>query len=130
GRSTKVVVTDGSTIQRPFYGEQTFKAMILIMGALTVFVLIVCVNVTTLLLARAAARGQEIAVRVALGAGRLRLMRMLVVDALLLGAVASLGSVYLAYQLPGILEHWLTNAWGEGGGLGIRRRRTGACSAI
>ncbi len=116
GRSTKVVVTDGSTIQRPFYGEQTFKAMILIMGALTVFVLIVCVNVTTLLLARAAARGQEIAVRVALGAGRLRLMRMLVVETLLLAAVASLGSVYLAYQLPGILEHWLTNAWGEGGG--------------
>jgi predicted permease len=116
GRSTKVVVTDGSPIQRPFYGERTLKAMILIMGALTVFVLIVCVNVTTLLLARAAARGQEIAVRVALGAGRLRLMRMLVVETLLLAAVASLGSVYLAYKLPGILEHWLTNAWGEAGG--------------
>src|SRR5262245_6914636 len=116
GRSANVVVTDGSPIQRPFYGERTFKAVILIMGALTVFVLIVCVNVTTLLLARAAARGQEIAVRVALGAGRLRLMRMLVVETLLLAAAASWGSVYLAFKLPGILEHWLTNAWGEAGG--------------
>jgi predicted permease len=43
-------------------------------------------------------------------------MRMLVIETLLLAAVASLGSVYLAYQLPGILEHWLTNAWGEAGG--------------
>ncbi|MGH9855253.1 MAG: ABC transporter permease, partial [Blastocatellia bacterium] len=116
GRITTVAVTDGSPIQEPFYGERLVKVMALIVGALIVFVLIVCVNVTTLLLARAAARGQEIAVRVALGAGRLRLMRMLLVETFLLAAVASLGSVYLAYQLPGILEHWLTNPWGEGGG--------------
>src|SRR5215813_15077705 len=84
GRSTTVFVTDGSEIQEPFQGRDFMEGLALILGALTVFVLIVCVNVTTLLLARAAARRQEIAVRVALGAGRLRLIRMLLVETFLL----------------------------------------------
>src|SRR5215470_18565093 len=117
GRSTKVFVTDGSDIREPVHGRQLVGGLVLILGALTVFVLIVCVNVTALLLARAAARQQEIAVRVALGAGRLRLIRMLLVETFLLASAAGLASVYLAYKLPGILERWLTNAWGEGGGV-------------
>jgi predicted permease len=117
GRSTTVFVTDGSDIQEPVHGRQTVVGVfVLLLSALTVFVLIVCVNVTALLLARAAARQQEIAVRVALGAGRLRLIRMLLIETLLLASVAGLASVYLAYKLPGILGHWLTNARGEGGG--------------
>jgi predicted permease len=115
-RITTIAVTDGSSIQIPTYSKPMVKVIALILGALTVFVLIVCVNVTTLLLARAAARHQEIAVRVALGAGRLRLIRMLLVETMLLASVAGLASVYLAYQLPGVLEHWLVNPWGEGGG--------------
>jgi predicted permease len=116
GRTTTVAVTNGSPIQRPFFGQQSKSVLGLILGALTVFVLIVCVNVTTLLLARAAARQQEIAVRVALGAGRLRLILMLLTETLLLASAAGLASIYLAYQLPRILDHWLTNPWGEGGG--------------
>src|SRR5215475_1519111 len=117
GRSTTVFVTDGSEIQEPFQGRDFVGGLALILGALTVFVLIVCVNVTTLLLARAAARQQEIAVRVALGAGRLRLIRMLLVETFLLASVAGLASVYLAYKSPGVLDRWLTNARGEGGGV-------------
>jgi putative ABC transport system permease protein len=41
---------------------------------------------------------------------------MLLVETLLLASVAGLASVYLAYQLPGVLERWLVNPWGEGGG--------------
>jgi predicted permease len=117
GRSTTVFVTDGSEIQEPFQGRDFVGGLALILGAQTVFVLIVCVNVTTLLLARAAARQQEIAVRVALGAGRLRLIRMLLVETFLLASVAGLASVYLAYKSPGVLDRWLTNAWGEAGGV-------------
>ena len=117
GRSTTVFVTDGSDIQEPFQGSDFVGGLALILGALTVFVLIVCANVTTLLLARAAARQQEIAVRVALGAGRLRLIRMLLVETLLLASMAGLASVYLAFKLPGVLDRWLTNARGEGGGV-------------
>jgi len=117
GRSTTVFVTDGSDIQEPFQGSDFVGGLALILGALTVFVLIVCANVTTLLLARAAARQQEIAVRVALGAGRLRLIRMLLVETFLLASAAGLASVYLAYKSPGVLGRWLTNARGEGGGV-------------
>jgi predicted permease len=112
-RSAKIFVTNGSEIQEPSQGSQTAGALALILGALTVFVLIVCVNVTTLLLARAASRQQEIAVRLALGAGRLRLMRMLLVETFLLAAAASLASVFLAYRFPVYLEHWRTNPRGE-----------------
>jgi putative ABC transport system permease protein len=116
GRFTTVAVTDGSPIQEPSSGRAQIIGLIFILGILIAFVLIVCVNVTTLLLARAAARQQEIAVRVALGAGRLRLIRMLLSETLLLASIAGLASVYLAYRLPGILLHWLVNPWGEGGG--------------
>ncbi|MBO0798071.1 MAG: FtsX-like permease family protein, partial [Blastocatellia bacterium] len=115
-RITSVAVTDGSPIQEPSSGRAQVVGLIFILGVLTIFVLIVCVNVTTLLLARAAARQQEIAVRVALGAGRLRLIRMLLTETLLLASVAGLASIYLAYRLPGILLQWFVNPWGEGGG--------------
>jgi len=80
----------------------------LIMGILTILVLIICTNVTTLLLARGAARRQEIAVRLALGAGRMRLVRMLMTETLLLASIAGLASLYFTYHLPGALMIWIS----------------------
>ncbi len=73
------------------------RSLLILFGAVTILLLIACTNVSSLLLARAAARAREMGIRASLGAGQLRLMRQLLTESTLIGIAAGIAGSLLAY---------------------------------
>ncbi|MEZ5355267.1 MAG: ABC transporter permease [Bryobacteraceae bacterium] len=97
--------TSSLSALREYVSGKLRRPLLVLWSAVGLIMLIVCVNLSNLLLARAAARSKEFAIRGALGAGRGRLFRQLLAENLVLTAAGATGGLALAIGLTRYLAH-------------------------
>ncbi|HEX4771318.1 MAG TPA: ABC transporter permease [Bryobacteraceae bacterium] len=94
-----------------FAGKDQGQSVRILMGLVAFVLLLGCVNIANLLLARSATRKREISVRLALGAGRFRIIRQVLTESLLLSALGGIAGMLLGYWTRNFIPHFLSKAW-------------------
>jgi putative ABC transport system permease protein len=110
--------------------SDTRGALWTLLGAVFAVLAIGCVNIAGLLLARGVKREREMAMRVAIGAGRMRLLRQMLTEGLLIAVVGSAAGVALAAGLLEIMRAFLIKALERGGEIHLNFAVLGASVAV
>jgi putative ABC transport system permease protein len=85
-----------ASLRSEYCGEETGRVLHLLLGAAGLLLVVACVNVADLLLIRGLQRGKEITIRATLGAGRLRVLRQLVIEGLLIALLGLAAGVLIS----------------------------------
>ena len=105
-RAKEVVVSDGARGQSSLH-QRVQTPLFLLIGITAIVLIIACANIANLLLARAATRSLEMAVRLSLGAGRRQLLTQLLTESILLAALGGIVSLLVAQWTLGGLASLL-----------------------
>ncbi|MGA7461339.1 MAG: ABC transporter permease [Candidatus Korobacteraceae bacterium] len=125
GRSAQVM-----PLTRLITGNDQRQAL-WIMAAGVVFVLLIaCVDVAVMLLARGVSRQREMAIRTALGAGRVRIIRQILLENCVLGLISAIAGLLIAWGLTVAMSQFLTKSFQRGGDIQVNWAVFAAAFAI
>jgi predicted permease len=114
GRTAQLV-----PISSALHGDNELSEIWVMLGAVLAVLLVACINVAGLLMARGIAREREMALRIAVGAARGRLIRQLLVENALLGTLGAAAGLLLATGLLAALKAFLAHAFMRGANVSL-----------